>query len=270
VEPKVTAFNLGFARDEVRQRARTRLRLLFPSAVLRRARPVCHDHVAMNAPEHARELFAFYRGHAPDPPARVLEIGPGPNTAVGRMFVRDGYDLVAIDRFRWYEHTESLERLYRELGLDGLELPVLEGSAEAMPLESGSIDYAYSNAACEHFRRPRRALEEMHRVLRTGGASLHTIDLRDHTYDHDPLRFLAYPDWAWWLINSPSDNYLNRWRLSDWEAGARRFFEVRVLATSVVDPALSVQRVRLASRFRDKSDLDLRTIACKVLLLKAG
>lgn len=53
---------------------------------------------------------------------------------------------------------------------DELTITFREGSAYELPLASGSIDFAWSRFLFEYLAEPRRALAEMRRVTRPGGA----------------------------------------------------------------------------------------------------
>jgi SAM-dependent methyltransferase len=159
----------------------------------------------------------------------------------------------------------------------------------AVPLASASIDLAHSGGALEHY--PRAALiaflAEQARVLRPGGVASHVVDHRDHLHHADRrLPFLAHLAWPEPAYRVLFDHPLGfHARLSPTEvqalfaaAGLERLAVRRLIydATSgerrwVDDDrdaragAPGLPRARLASRFRELDDVDLRTAAAHYL-----
>jgi SAM-dependent methyltransferase len=119
----------------------------------------------------ARSARAYERGRPGYPPSALedlgarLRLGPGRTVvdlAAGtgkltRELVRTGAEVVAV---------EPLAEMRAELPR---EATALAGTAEAIPLESGSAD-AVTVAQAFHWFDGERALAEIHRVLRPGGA----------------------------------------------------------------------------------------------------
>jgi ubiquinone/menaquinone biosynthesis C-methylase UbiE len=64
-----------------------------------------------------------------------------------------------------------------------------QGDVEALPLEEDSVDFIVSTLSLHHWSQPKRALHEIHRVLKPSGQFL-LFDLR-----RDPQR------WFFWLIS---------------------------------------------------------------------
>ena len=97
-------------------------------------------------------------------PERVLEIGPGPGTNLAHLRLRE----------------EARKR--------GLALTLLPGRAEAIPLPGGSVDLVVATLVLCSVADPEKAIEEVHRVLRPGGAYL----FLEHVAapKRTPLRFL--------------------------------------------------------------------------------
>jgi ubiquinone/menaquinone biosynthesis C-methylase UbiE len=106
----------------------------------------------------------------------VLEVAPGP-----------GYMAIQLARF------SAAGAAYRITGLDishsfvriatdnarraGVSIDFRQGDVANMPFPSGSFDFVVCQAAFKNFSEPVRALDEIHRVLRSGGhASI--FDLR--------------------------------------------------------------------------------------------
>ncbi len=71
-------------------------------------------------------------------------------------------------------------------GVDNLEFQ--QGNAEALPLESGSVDVVMNVEASHLYDNPARFIAEVFRVLKPGGRFLH-VDL--HWQDKDPPALIA-------------------------------------------------------------------------------
>jgi len=129
--------------------------------------------------EGKRALFqeAFRRVR----PEKVLEIGPGPGTNLA--YLPEGVAYLALEPNPFFH-----PRLREEAKRRGLGLTLLPGRAEAIPLPAGSVDLVVGTLVLCSVEDPRKALEEVHRVLRPGGAYLfleHVAATR-----RTPLRFL--------------------------------------------------------------------------------
>lgn len=93
------------------------------------------------------------------PPATVLDLGAGTGKLT-RLLVS------AFDRVVAVEPAEAMRRLLTER-CPGVE--ALSGSAEAIPLEDGSVEAVFAGQAFHTFDTP-RAVDEIARVLRPRGA----------------------------------------------------------------------------------------------------
>ncbi len=111
----------------------------------------------------------YERGRPPYPPEaldwllppgarRVLDLGAGTGKLT-RELVGRGLDVVAV---------EPLDGMRAELSRVLPDTPVLDGSAEHIPLPDGSLD-AVLAAQAWHWVTPERAAPEVARVLRPGG-----------------------------------------------------------------------------------------------------
>jgi SAM-dependent methyltransferase len=90
-------------------------------------------------------------------PRRVLELGCGTGKWLSEL-ERRGFRVAGID--------PSAEMLRRCPSLGDLRI----GHAEQLPWPAGSFDLVLCVNALHHFRSPRHAIVEAHRVLRPGGA----------------------------------------------------------------------------------------------------
>ena len=96
---------------------------------------------------------------------RVLEIGVGAGTDFVR-WVRAGAEATGIDL------TDQAIGLVRErLALEGLSAKLHVGDAENLPFENDSFDIVYSYGVIHHTPNTARAVQEIHRVLKTNGVA---------------------------------------------------------------------------------------------------
>ncbi len=106
------------------------------------------------------------------PPAgAVLEVAPGPGFLSIEM-ARRGLNVRAVDISATF-----VEIAKRNAAAEGVQVQFQQGNASALPVESSSADFVVCRAAFKNFSEPIKALAEMRRVLRPGGAAL-LIDLR--------------------------------------------------------------------------------------------
>lgn len=143
---------------------------------------------------HAQEIFDALAPHVGPVAGKTgLEIGPGDNLDVCRLFVGAGASrMVAAERFA---HPTDIP--------SGVDLLVSVVECLALPPES--IDFVYSNDVLEHVADVPAAFASIARVLKPGGVSVHSVDLRGHnTFNDpaDPLSHLACPDWLYRLMHS--------------------------------------------------------------------
>ena len=103
---------------------------------------------------------------------RVVEIGAG--TGANLPFYGDAVtELVAC------EPAEAMaKRLERKLASSGRLVRVVRAPAENLPLENGSFDVAVATLVLCTVEDPRRALAELHRVLKPGGQLLFVEHVR--------------------------------------------------------------------------------------------
>src|SRR5581483_1334571 len=98
----------------------------------------------------------------PDRP-RIVDVG----SAQGGFLVMCaglGYEAVGVEP--WLQAREASEELARRAGV---RIRIVDGTAEALPLESESYDIVHANSVIEHVADVERAFSEAHRVLKTGG-----------------------------------------------------------------------------------------------------
>ncbi|WP_030924077.1 class I SAM-dependent methyltransferase [Streptosporangium amethystogenes] len=98
--------------------------------------------------------------------AAVLEVAPGPGYLAVEM-ARLGFAVTGLDMSRTFVEiaTEKARRT-------GVHADFLWGDAADLPLDADSFELVVCQAAFKNFGRPVGALDQMHRVLRTGGTAV--------------------------------------------------------------------------------------------------
>jgi ubiquinone/menaquinone biosynthesis C-methylase UbiE len=107
------------------------------------------------------------------PAAHVLEIAPGPGF-LSIEIARRGLQVQAFDISRTF--VDIARRNAHAQGVDS-NVRFKLGNASALPVPDASVDFTVCRAAFKNFSEPVKALAEMRRVLRPGGAAL-LIDMR--------------------------------------------------------------------------------------------
>jgi ubiquinone/menaquinone biosynthesis C-methylase UbiE len=103
---------------------------------------------------------------------RVLEIAPGPGYLAIELVKRTGCRMVGLDISRTFVRIAT-----NNAGKAGVHIDFEQGDAADLPFPGGQFDFIVCRAAFKNFARPLEALNEMHRVLKSGGVAL-IIDLR--------------------------------------------------------------------------------------------
>lgn len=98
--------------------------------------------------------------------ADILEVAPGPGY-VSVELARRGMTVTGLDISR-----TAVEIATDYARAQGSTARFRQGDASAMPFGAGSFDRIVCQAAFKNFTEPLAALNEMHRVLRTGGTAV--------------------------------------------------------------------------------------------------
>ncbi len=98
--------------------------------------------------------------------ANVLEVAPGP-----------GYLAVEIARLGFRVTGLDISHTFVQIGNEnareaGVSIDFRQGDAAVMPFADGSFDLIVCQAAFKNFVHPASALDEMYRVLRSGGTAV--------------------------------------------------------------------------------------------------
>ncbi len=126
-------------------------------------------------------------------------------------------------------------------------------------LERESFDLVVSAGVLEHVY-AKDANELIHgiwAVLKPGGLSIHSINIRDHLHQYDgrvsQKQYLKYPDWIWRVFFENDVQYINKIQRSDWlhlfeSAGLK-------LVDETVD-AVDLSGMKVAKPYRNYSKVD--------------
>lgn len=102
----------------------------------------------------------------------VLEVAPGPGFLAIEI-ARDGrFRVTGLDISKTF-----VELARNNAAAEGVDAEFRQGNASQMPFADNSFDLLVCRAAFKNFSAPEKALHEMRRVLRPGGAAT-IIDLR--------------------------------------------------------------------------------------------
>ena len=129
------------------------------------------------------------------PGGDVLEVAPGPGFLSIELARCGSYNVTALDV------SKTFVALARKNAAEArVQVEFLEGNASAMPFPNDSFDLLVCRAAFKNFAQPKKALEEMYRVLRPGGTGL-IVDLDRNT----PMSAIRN------YVNQMGTSVLNRW-----------------------------------------------------------
>jgi ubiquinone/menaquinone biosynthesis C-methylase UbiE len=118
----------------------------------------------------------------------ILEVAPGPGFLAIELAKGGRSHVTAVDASKTFVGI-----VRRNAEQAGVRLKVLEGNASALPFADNSFDLLVCRAAFKNFSEPRKALEEIRRVLRPGGKGL-IIDLRRDTSMTEIRRYVESVD----------------------------------------------------------------------------
>jgi ubiquinone/menaquinone biosynthesis C-methylase UbiE len=98
--------------------------------------------------------------------ADVLEVAPGPGYLTIEL-ARLGFHVCGLDISRSFVEIASQNARQAAVRVD-----FRQGDAASLPFQAVSFDLVVCQAAFKNFARPGSALDEMHRVLRSGGTAV--------------------------------------------------------------------------------------------------
>lgn len=104
--------------------------------------------------------------------SRVLEVAPGPGYLSIALAQRGKYQVTGLDISKTF-----VEIARNNAEAAGAPVDFRLGNASELPFEKDIFDFIVCRAAFKNFAEPARAIQEMYRVLKSGGKAL-IIDLR--------------------------------------------------------------------------------------------
>jgi ubiquinone/menaquinone biosynthesis C-methylase UbiE len=108
----------------------------------------------------------------------VADIGAG-NGVASYALAKSGYRVSAVEPdLGMHTGRGAIEQLKKQ---EGLQIDILEGFGESIPLEDQSMDVVFVRQALHHAAELSGFLKECYRVLKPGGLF---FSLRDHVIDH--------------------------------------------------------------------------------------
>jgi ubiquinone/menaquinone biosynthesis C-methylase UbiE len=129
----------------------------------------------------------------------VLEVAPGP-----------GYLAIELAKLGWYrisglDISKTFVRIARQNACAAdVEVKFQRGDVAHMPYESHTFDFIVCRAAFKNFINPVGALNEMYRVLNSGGRAL-IIDLRRDAPKKTIDQYVDTIGLSWW------DSFITKW-----------------------------------------------------------
>jgi len=102
-----------------------------------------------------------------EPGASILEVAPGPGYLSIEIARLDNFHVIGLD----ISHT-MVEIAVGHARQAGVTVDFRHGDVVAMPFPPESFDLIVCQAAFKNFRQPIAALDQMHRVLRSGGLAV--------------------------------------------------------------------------------------------------
>lgn len=154
------------------------------------------------------------------------------------------------------KNIDTYDELYKTLGFEY----VVDPAGKLNDIEKGTYDLVVSGGVLEHIYAEDAPdiVSNIGRLLRPGGYSVHSINIRDHLYLYDttvsPKQYLQYSDRVWKTWFSNSVQYINRIQRSEW---LRLFREAGLdLVEEVIEPE-ELSTLRIATEFGKFEEKDL-------------
>lgn len=177
-------------------------------------------------PESIREKAVTAVGITAGAVAADLGAGTG---FITEELLKHGVRVIAVDQ------AESMLKQMKAKFGPKASVEYRQGDAERLPIESGSLDYAFANMYLHHVEDPARAIQEMARTLKPGGRLVIT-DLDEHTFE-----FLVTEQHDRWMGFKRED--VRRWFQ---EAGLKEVKVESANATCCADSECKTERAEVS------------------------
>jgi ubiquinone/menaquinone biosynthesis C-methylase UbiE len=109
------------------------------------------------------------------PGITALDVGFGTGFPLIELAMRLGEDSLIYGIDPWHEAVERVRKKIRYFDISNIT--ILEGVAESIPLDDGSVDLIVSNNGINNVSDMDKALTECSRIMRTGGQFVQTMNL---------------------------------------------------------------------------------------------
>ena len=131
--------------------------------------------------------------------------------------------------------ASSFEEIYKEFNFRYF----INHEGKLTAFSENSMDMVFSYNVLEHVNRSiiSNYIEELNKILKPGGYSIHVIDITDHLANYDPgvsrKQYLKYSDSVWKAFFENDVQYINRIQKNEWlnifdESGLELVEEVSV------------------------------------------
>ena len=131
--------------------------------------------------------------------SRVLEVAPGPGYLTIELAKLGRYQISGLDISRTF--VEIAREKARAAAVD---VDFQQGDVAHMPYENDTFDFIVCRAAFKNFSNPAGGLNEMYRVLKSGGTAL-IIDLRRDAPKKTIDQYIDTIGLNWW------DTFITKW-----------------------------------------------------------
>jgi len=175
---------------------------------------------------------------------------------IDRVDVEPARRTQALSLMARMERITDYQELYELLGFTY----VVDAEGVLGEMERDSMDLIVSAGVLEHVyaKAAPSLVGAMAGVLKRGGYSVHSINIRDHLYQYDPTvspkQYLQYSDWMWQTFFQNDVQYINKLQRCDW---LRLFESAGLTLVDETVEAVDLAGLKVAETYRRYADVDL-------------
>jgi predicted SAM-dependent methyltransferase len=153
--------------------------------------------------------------------------------------------------------VDDYQDLYNLLGFEyildsGGRLDIFKRESFDVAISAGVMEHIYAEEASDF-------VNGIAALLKPGGFSIHSINIRDHLYQYDSTvsskQYLRYPQWVWSLCFANDVQYINRIQHSEW---LRLFTEAGLVLVEEELGMEDLSGLKVASDYQKYKENDLR------------